>query len=95
MEEEIDRISVYVYLPRYLVGTRYELRDAVREHKPAIDSMVRDKIEAEPQFRQLGMPLSLFSLSKCTLRVDYILEYLFKLNLQPAGPACGLARPQA
>lgn len=82
--EEIARIFVFVYLPRYLIETRDELRDAVLSNKAAIDHMVQDKIETEPQFQKLGIPFHLLSLSKCTLRVDYILEYLFQCNPQPA-----------
>ena len=83
-ESVINRISVFVCLPRYLVETRRELREAVEQNRPAIDSLVRDKIETEPQFQRLGIPFRSFGLKKCTLRVDYILEYLFELKLQPA-----------
>lgn len=78
--KDVSRICVFVFLPRYLVDTWPELQAAIRQNKPAIDSMVRVKIEDELLSQKLDIPFSWFFQSKCTLRKDYILEYLFDLK---------------
>lgn len=77
---EVNSISVLVLLPRYLVDTWRELREAIRQNKAAIDDMVRVRVEKELCLRGLSTPFRLFSLPKCTLRADYILEYHYSLK---------------
>lgn len=77
---DVSRICVFVLLPRYLVDTWRELREAVQENMAAIDDLVQLRIEKEMGTQGLRTPFDLFSLSKCTLRSDYILEYLFELK---------------
>lgn len=75
----VDRIRVCVHLPRYLYETRGALKQAVQYNKAEIDKLVLKAIEDTPRFKKLGVPLSFFSLSECTIRRDYVLEYLFDL----------------
>ena len=77
---EVNSISVLVLLPRYLVDTWRELREAIRQNKAAIDDMVRVRVEKELCLRGLITPFRLFSLPKCRLRADYILEYHYSLK---------------
>ena len=77
---EVNSISVLVLLPRYLVDTWRELREAIQQNKAAIDDMVRIRVEKELCLKGLNTPFRLFSLPKCTLRADYILEYHYSLK---------------
>lgn len=78
--EKVNRICVFVFLPRYLVETRRELCVSIQQNKSAIDGLVQVRIEKELLFQKLDIPFHSFAQSKCTLRPDYILEYLFDLR---------------
>lgn len=73
-------ICVLVLLPRYLVETWPELREAIVQNKPAIDRLVQVQVEKELLSQKSDLSFQLFSLSKCILRHDYILEYMFDLK---------------
>ena len=79
-KKAIDRIRIDVHLPRYLFETRGALKDAIVCNRAAIDQLVIRSIETSPGFRKLGIPIGFFSLTECTIRRDYILEYLFELK---------------
>lgn len=80
IDEKVSRICVFVLLPRYLMETTLELRKAIQQNKNKIDGMVQAKIETEMLTQKLGISFHSFVQSKCTLRPDYILEYMFDLK---------------
>ena len=76
----VDWIRVSVCLSRYLFPNRKELLTILHKYKQVIDSMVIEKIISTKQFERIGVPIGFFTLTECTLRKDYTLEYIFELK---------------
>ena len=74
-----DFIRISVALPKYIYS-KEELTMEIKANIKEITQLVIRKIETSSAFKRYDIPVDFLKISRCVIRPDYTLEYLFTLK---------------